>query len=141
MILNLFAPIVMAVSVLLAGSAYAQEDQRVADAKVAATAWLALVDAGQYADSWSRGASAFRTAVTQEKWQQAGMQVRTPLGAMTARTFKSAQFSRTLPGAPDGEYVVIEYATTYANKPDATETVIPMRDRDGTWKVAGWFIR
>ena len=139
--MKLFVPIVMAASVLLASSASAQEDQRLTDAKAAATAWLALIDTGKDADSWTQSASVFHTAVTQENWQQTGNQVRTPLGALTSRSLKSARWTHTLPGAPDGDYVVIEYATTYANKANAMETVIPMRDKDGTWKVGGWFVR
>jgi hypothetical protein len=91
MILNLFAPIAIAASMLLASSAYAQEDQNITDAKAAATAWLALADAGQYPATWTSGASAFQAAVSQDNWLQALQQVRTPLGAVKTRTLKSAQ--------------------------------------------------
>jgi hypothetical protein len=47
---------------------------------------------------------------------------------------------RTLPGAPDGEYVVIQYATRFEHKPSIIETVTPMLDKDGSWKVSGYFI-
>lgn len=139
--MNLFAPIAIAASMLLATNAYAQDDQRVTDAKAAATAWLAQLDAGQYPASWTSSASAFRAAVSQDQWQQAAQQVRTPLGAVTTRTVKSAQFARTLPNAPEGEYVVIQYDTTFANKAGAVETVTPMREKDGSWKVSGYFVR
>jgi hypothetical protein len=46
-----------------------------------------------------------------------------------------------LPGAPDGEYVVIHFHTVFANKADAIETVTPMRGRDGRWRVSGYFVR
>lgn len=126
---------------LLASSAYAQEDQRVADAQVAATAWLAQLDAGNYPATWTSGASAFQAAISQENWLQALQQVRTPLGAVKTRTLKSAQFTQSLPNAPKGEYVVIQYDTTFASKPGAVETVTPMRDQDGSWKVSGYFVR
>jgi hypothetical protein len=141
LILKLFVPLIMVASALLAGSARAQEDQRVTDAKVAAASWLVLLDAGQYQQSWQQAASPFRAAVTQENWLQAGNQVRKPLGPVTTRTLKSAQYTRTLPGAAAGEYVVIQYDTVFANKADATETITPMRDTDGKWKVSGWFVR
>jgi hypothetical protein len=38
-------------------------------AETAATAWLAQVDAGKYADSWTSAGATFKQAVTQEKWQ------------------------------------------------------------------------
>lgn len=31
--------------------------------------WVALMDSGQYAESWKNAAAAFRSAVTQEKWR------------------------------------------------------------------------
>jgi len=141
MILNLFAPIAVAATMLLASSAYAQEDQNITDAKAASAAWLALADAGQYPATWTSGASAFQAAVTQDNWLQALQQVRTPLGAVKTRTLKSAQFTRSMPNAPAGEYVVIQYDTTFANKAGAVETVAPMRDKDGSWKVSGYFVR
>ena len=142
--MNLFAPIAIAASMLLASSAFAQEDQQeqqVSQARAAAASWLVLMDAGQYAATWTQSASAFQSAVTQEKWQTAAAQVRSPLGAVTTRTFKQAQFTRTLPNAPAGEYVVIQYDTTFANRAGLVETITPMRDKDGTWRVSGYFIR
>lgn len=139
--MKLFAPIAIVASMLLASSAHAQEDQRVSDAKAAAAAWLVLLDAGQYPATWTQSASPFRAAVSQENWLSAASQVRTPLGPVTTRTLASAQFSRTLPGVPDGEYVVIQYNTTFQNKASAVETITPMRDKDGAWRVSGYFIR
>jgi hypothetical protein len=45
------------------------------------------------------------------------------------------------PGAPDGKYVVIRYETSFRNKKAATETVTPMLDADGRWRVSGYFIK
>ena len=139
--MNLFAPLAIAASMLLTSSAFAQESQQVNEAKAAAASWLVLLDAGQYAQTWTGSASMFRAAVSQENWQQAATQVRTPLGAVTTRTLKSAQFTRTLPNVPAGEYVVIQYDTTFANRAGAVETITPMRDKDGSWKVSGYFVR
>lgn len=61
--------------------------------------------------------------------------------AMKARKVKSATFTRTLPGAPDGEYVVIQFESQFENKAAAIETVTPMRDKDGAWRVSGYYIR
>jgi hypothetical protein len=58
-----------------------------------------------------------------------------------ARKVKSATFTRTLPGAPDGEYVVIQFESQFENKAAAIETVTPMHDKDGVWRVSGYFIK
>ncbi len=45
------------------------------------------------------------------------------------------------PTRPDGEYVVIQYESSFEHKQSAVETVTSMLDKDGTWRVSGYFIR
>ncbi|MGD8439591.1 MAG: DUF4019 domain-containing protein, partial [Holophagae bacterium] len=83
----------------------------------------------------------FRNAVSQEQWAKAAEAVRQPLGKLASRELKSAEFTTTLPGAPDGEYVVIQFTSTFENKTSAVETVTPMKDPNGSWRVSGYFIK
>lgn len=112
-----------------------------AAAQKSAEAWLALVDQGQYAGSWEQAAALFRAAVTRDAWESAVRGVRGPLGAVRSRKLRSADYRTSLPGAPDGQYVVIQYDTAFENKAAAVETVTPMLDKDGTWRVSGYFVR
>ncbi len=107
----------------------------------AAKNWLTLVDNGKYPDSWNQAAEYFRTAISREQWEQALVAVRKPLGAVISRKLKSAVFKTSLPGAPDGEYVVIQFETSFRNKKSAVETVTPMHEANGEWKVSGYFIK
>ncbi len=107
----------------------------------AAQAWLAVVDAGDYDESWTAAAAYFRNAIGKEQWRQTLTGVRQPLGGVLRRELASATFAAELPGAPDGEYVVIQFNTTFENKRVAVETVTPMLEDDGSWLVAGYFIR
>ena len=111
------------------------------EAVKAAEAWLALVDSGDYSKSWDAAAAYFRGAVTKEKWEEMLKGVRPPLGKVLSRKVKSKEYATSLPGAPDGEYVVIQFETSFENKNDAVETVTPMKDEDGEWRVSGYFIR
>ena len=114
------------------------------DGELAAKAsaqWLALVDGGKYAESWDESAQLFRGAVTKEKWKESLTAVRKPLGKLISRSVKSKQYTRSLPGAPDGEYVVIQYDTSFENKKSSVETVTPMLDKEGKWRVSGYYIR
>jgi hypothetical protein len=120
---------------------YAGEKAAVAQAQAAARPWLALTDAGKYAESWDEAATFFKAAVTQPDWERMVKAVRGPLGALKSRKLQSATFTRTLPGAPDGEYVVLRYATTFEQKASAVETVTPMHDQDGSWRVSGYYIK
>ena len=104
-------------------------------------AWLALADAGKYAETWDEAAAYFKGAVTKERWLNAMKSTRAPLGAVRTRKLKSATYTKTLPGAPDGEYVVIQYDTSFENKKSAVETITPMLDKDGKWRVSGYFIK
>lgn len=113
-----------------------KEEQAIAVAK----AWLELVDAGDYSGSWKDAATLFRKAVTQEKWVQSLNGVRKPLGRLVSRKLSSKQYLTQLPGAPDGEYVVIQFTASFENKKTAVETITPMLD-GRTWKVSGYFIK
>ena len=110
-------------------------------AVAAADAWLKLVDEGKYAESWKETAGFFRKAVPQADWEKQMRTFRDPLGALESRTAQETKYTTSLPGAPDGEYVVIVYKASYAKKSDAIETVTPMKEADGTWRVSGYFIK
>jgi len=110
-------------------------------AQQSADAWLALVDSGKYADSWQEASQLFKAAVTKEQWQGKLRASRDPFGKMVSRKLKSATYAKTLPGAPDGEYVVIQYESSFEHKQSAVETVTPMLDKDGAWRVSGYYIK
>jgi len=110
-------------------------------AKLAAQSWLALVDAEKYADSWTAAASGFQKAVSTADWTRAVAGVRQPLGKLVSRQLRLAEYKTSLPGVPDGKYVVIQFDTAFEHKPQAVETVTPTQEPDGAWKVSGYFIK
>ena len=57
------------------------------------------------------------------------------------RKLKTAKYQTTLPGAPDGQYVVLVFDTSFQNKKEAVETVTMQLEMDGAWKPSGYFIR
>jgi hypothetical protein len=130
----------IALALVLPAACGAPDSSRV-PAQAAATSWLALTDGGQYSESWDAAAAAFRAAVPKAAWEGAIRSARAPLGAVVSRRFKSATATRNLPGAPDGEYVVIQFDTTFANKAAAVETITPMLEKDGAWRVSGYYVR
>ena len=124
---------------LVSGAGYAAEDAQRAAAD-AAEKWLALIDAERYADAWHEAATLFRQQVGLAQWTQAVNATRTPLGSMTSRRLIGANYATSLPGAPDGEYVVLQFETSFTRKKRAIETVTPMLDV-GRWRVSGYYIR
>ena len=135
------ASLSMGLGALVCASAGAQDMEAISQAKAAATAWLALVDVGNYAGSWEQSATLFKAALSQSSWASAARAKRAPLGALKLREVNSTAFTRKMPGAPDGEYVVIMYASQFENRADATEIVTPVREKDGSWRVSGYDIR
>jgi hypothetical protein len=110
-------------------------------AVAAAEEWLTMVDDGKYVDSWKEAAQYFKNAVKQEQWEQSLQAVRNPLGKLISREVKSKTYTTSLPGAPDGEYVVIQFKSSFENKKSAIETVTPMLDKDAKWRVSGYYMR
>lgn len=121
--------------------AQAETDEVTAVAEKATLSWLSLTDQGQYEQSWSDAASFFQAAISSADWVRSLKAARSPLGQLKSREVSSASFSRTLPGAPDGEYVVFQFSTSFENKASAIETVTAMKDQDETWRVAGYYIK
>ena len=111
------------------------------EAQAAGKAWLSMLDAVDYAGTWSSAASSFKSAIAAHAWQQAAQAARQPLGVVKARQQKSATSTRSLPGAPDGQYVVFLFDTNFENKAHGTETMTLAQDQDGQWRVAGYFVK
>ena len=139
MMKNLVRSCLLLIVVLASMNGYASE-QKKRDADQAAGKWLALVDGQQYLESWNSAATLFKQQVSSDHWLQAIGAARTPLGSMISRKLVSATYATSLPGAPDGEYVVLQYQTRFQFKQSAIETVTPMLD-DNRWRVSGYYVR
>lgn len=110
-------------------------------AEQSARSWLTLVDDGQYGQSWQQAASFFQSKIARADWEHALQQVRAPLGAAGTRTLLGAMYQTELPNVPKGEYVVLQYKTAMAGGDAVIETITPMLDKDGKWRVSGYFIK
>jgi hypothetical protein len=119
----------------------AAESEKERAAVSAAREWLTMVDEEKYAESWKHAAEYLRKAVKLEQWEQSMQAARKPLGKLVSRAVKSRSYKNSLPGTPDGEYVVIQFEASFENKKSAIETVTSMLDKDGNWRVSGYFIK
>lgn len=132
---------IASLAILVALPSLASEADTIETAKGKTVSWLSLTDTGQYESSWGAASALFRAAISKADWVQSLSAVRSPIGALRSREVASANFSTTLPGAPDGEYVVFQFNSSFENKASAIETVTAMKDSDGVWRVAGYFIK
>jgi len=130
------------IGLILSGvTAVASDSGKEGAALSAAEKWLSIVDKREYGKSWKEAASLFRTAIQPQQWEQSVQAVRGPLGNVISRKVKAKAYKTSLPGAPDGEYVVIQFDTSFEHKKKAVETVTPMMDKDGLWRVSGYYIK
>jgi len=134
-------PYIFLLGVLLASVSIVKADSAIEKAAISeALKWLKEVDEGKYEESWNDAAEYFKKAVKKEQWVQSLQAVRKPLGNLVSRELKNSTYRTSLPGAPDGQYVVILFQTSFENKKSAIETVTPMKDKDGNWRVSGYYI-
>lgn len=110
------------------------------EASSVAHKWLELLDDGQWNASWQAAGTMFKAQLTPAQWATTIQSVRQPLGQASSRSFQSVIQTKTLPGAPAGDYQVFQFGTRFANKPDTIETVVLAREQAG-WRVNGYFIR
>ena len=100
------------------------------DAVSAAQKWLALIDRGNYSESWKQASAVVQGAATEPSFVNLMNTFRQPLGELASRKLKSAQRMTELPGAPDGQYVVMQFETSFAGKKSTIETVTFMLEKD-----------
>ena len=140
-----FATVATAALLALPAATPAQDDSGLdtAPAMRAMLAWLEILDSGYYGRGWEDAAPYLKEGMPKLRFETSVQAVREPLGTVVSRKTRSAQYAPVLPGAPRGDYVVVQYTTRFANGPPAgvVETVTAMRDADGAWKAAGYVVR
>jgi hypothetical protein len=102
--------------------AFAGDPEKESVAISAVTKWLAMIDSAKYEESWKEAAELFRNAVQLQQWEQSMQAVCDSLGKLVSRKVKAKAYKTSLPGAPDGRYVVIQFETSFQNKKTACAT-------------------
>lgn len=134
-------PYIVLLCILAASVSFVKADSEMEKTAILeALKWLAEVDEGQYELSWEGAAEFFQNAVEKEQWVRSLQAARKPLGNLISRKLKNSTYKTSLPGVPDGNYVVIQFETSFENKKSAIETVTPMMDKSGNWRVSGYYI-
>lgn len=123
---------------LLCSSAHGEADIEAAEA--AALQWLEAVDSGDYAGAWALSSALLREAIEPADLATALENSRRGFGSVLSRRRAGALRSTTLPGAPDGDYVVLTFQARFEHKQESIETITP-RLEDGIWRVSGYYLR
>jgi len=103
--------------------------------------WINLIDQYQYGATWLEAGILVKDVTTQKQWAAAMKETRSGLGVVHSRKVSSHQSATSLPGGTKGNFMIIKYATNYANKPSMVETITLMTEgRLGQWKVVAYKI-
>lgn len=119
----------------------ADNSEKEKQALLATEKWLKAVDTENYSEVWSDASELLKSAVKKEQFEASLQSTRKAFGKLVSRKEKSRTYKTILPGAPDGEYVIFQFETSFENKKAAIETVTAMLEKNGQWKTAGYYIK
>ena len=114
----------------------------------AAERWLVPVDAQRYNDAWAMAAESFKAKVPRDKFREGIAGIRKDFGKNVKRSGEKMAFRGDVP-APDqadqqpkpGAEVAILFDSTFAGNKQAQEELTMVLEKDGIWRVAGYYIR
>ena len=114
----------------------------------AAERWLVPVDAQRYADAWAMTAESFKTTVGRQEFRDGIGKIRKDYGRVVTRKAEKLGFIGEPPnpndadaGPKQGLQVAILFDTKFAGNKQAAEEVSVVLEKDGLWRVAGYYIR
>ncbi len=113
----------------------------ISEGSAASDSWIQLIDSGKYRESWSTASELLRKSSDRNKWTEKVTGERKPLGKLITRSAASREYMTSLPGVPDGEYVVIKFRSSFEKKKNIVEIVTAVREPDGKWKGAGYAVK
>ncbi len=122
----------------LARAAMSPEEQQAVNA---AERWLVPVDAGRSADAYAMASAQFKSTVSREQWRDGVRDLRKPYGRVVLRKAEKLAYTTEKPKGDPGEQIVILFDTKFAARKVATEEITMIRESDGIWRVAGYYIR
>ncbi|HEY4285046.1 MAG TPA: DUF4019 domain-containing protein [Chthoniobacterales bacterium] len=125
------------VMVTLAAAAAGEREN---EAEKSVQQWLLLIDRGKFEQSWDVAGAYLQHASTKDVWIRKMDSMRKPLGDVRSRKVKTSLYQeadQTL----RADHVRIEFNSSFANKPTAVETATMELEKDGTWKIAGYYIQ
>ncbi len=126
--------------------AYATETNNILEqVEGSARTWLALIDNEKYADGWQQASPLLQKKTPQQEWVKTVAELRKSRGTPNARYIATANSAKSLSGFPDGDYVILQFYTTFSEKGLALEAITLVKSNDTTdsegWKIVEYSMR
>ena len=120
---------------------YAEENDILDKVESSARSWVGLVDSGKYKESWENLSPLLKTKASEAEWIKSITAIRASRGIVNARYIATAGSTKTLSGFPEGNYIVLQFYTTFTEKGLALETITLAKTQDETWQVLEYSIK
>jgi Protein of unknown function (DUF4019) len=105
-----------------------------------ALGFLGYLDHGRYADSYAYTGMLIRASNDRDAFAAQIKKAHAGTGALQSRNLIDASYATSVPGAPEGQYVLLHYQASFANRPEAVET-LTLAFAKGYWRVSGYYIK
>jgi hypothetical protein len=105
-----------------------------------ALGFLGYLDQGRFADSYAYTGMLIRAQLDRDAFSTQIQKTREGTGALQSRELIDAGYTTAVSGAPEGQYVVLHYHASFANRQDAVETLW-LSLAKGYWRVVGYNIK
>jgi Protein of unknown function (DUF4019) len=115
----------------------ASAEDQIDNALVVSKTWMALIDAGQYDDSYAFGCGAMHDKVPQDQWTLLLKTLKTLYGPVVNRKPLSHIYKPNGYEGDEGEFMVITYDTSFQKLSSAMEVVV-LKWEGGKWRGAGY---
>lgn len=89
-----------------------------------ARGFLQQLDQGQSDESWQATSAHFQAINDQARWKIRQQVIRASYGPLLSRAFKNVSYRTSFSLSPDGEYVIVQFRSSYQNKAESIETVV-----------------
>jgi hypothetical protein len=114
----------------------------------AAERWLAPVDGQRYNDAWAMASETFKAKVPRDAFREGIAKIRKDYGKLVKRSGEKMAFRGDMPSPDQGDAapkpgteVAILFDATFAGDKQAQEEVTMVFEKDGIWRVAGYYIK
>jgi hypothetical protein len=107
-------------------------------ARPQALAFLKVLDAGRYADSYNLAGETLRGAFTKKEWVEMVSGARKSVGALESRDLIGVRYTPTITDGPPGTYYLAFYHTRYGGKDWQERVVLTLKQ--SVFKVEGYYI-
>ncbi len=111
-----------------------KQQKDIDDSDKYAQEWLAIVDKGDFSTAFDMSTKALQLTIPKNEWVMLMQTMKGSLGAVTERKIIDIRTAKDPKGAPEGDYMIFIFETTFASGKKATE-LMSLQEYNGVWRI------